>query len=96
MAPSRRSSPPRRVNASSCGPRCSGDHASAHDLHRRLLPLWNAMVGDNLPACTKYAQILQGCPGGQPRAPMPAASAAQQRAIRAALAGVTSARAAAE
>ena len=54
------------------------------------------MVGDNLPACTKYAQILQGCPGGQPRAPMPAASPAQQRAIRAAFDGVNAARAAAE
>ncbi len=73
-----------------------GDHARAHDLHRRLLPLWNAMVGDNLPACTKYAQILQGCPGGQPRAPMPAASPAQQRAIGAALEGLSAARAAAE
>jgi 4-hydroxy-tetrahydrodipicolinate synthase len=73
-----------------------GDHATAHDLHRRLLRLWNAMVGDNLPACTKYAQILQGCPGGQPRAPMPAASTAQQRAIRAALGGLGAARAAAE
>jgi 4-hydroxy-tetrahydrodipicolinate synthase len=73
-----------------------GDHASAHDLHRRLLPLWNAMVGDNLPACTKYVQSLQGCPGGQPRAPMPAASAAQQRAIRAGLDGLGLARAAAE
>jgi 4-hydroxy-tetrahydrodipicolinate synthase len=73
-----------------------GDHGSAHDLHRRLLPLWNAMVGDNLPACTKHAQILQGCPGGHPRAPMPAASAAQQRAIRAALDTLSAARAAAE
>jgi 4-hydroxy-tetrahydrodipicolinate synthase len=73
-----------------------GDHATAHDLHRRLLPLWNAMVGDNLPACTKHAQILQGCPGGHPRAPMPAASAAQQRAIRAALDTLSAARAAAE
>lgn len=73
-----------------------GDHATAHGLHRRLLPLWNAMVGDNLPACAKYAQILQGCPGGHPRAPMPAASSAQQQAIRAALAGLMPARAAAE
>ncbi len=62
-----------------------GDHARAHDLHRRLLPLWNAMVADNLPACTKHAQSLQGCPAGLPRAPMPAASAAQQRAIAVAL-----------
>ena len=66
----------------------AGDHARAHAIHRKLLPLWNAMVGDNLPACTKYAQTLQGCPGMHPRAPMPAASAAQQAAIRAALAGV--------
>ena len=73
-----------------------GDHAQAHDLHRRLLPLWNAMVGDNLPACTKHAQTLQGCPGGQPRAPMPAASPAQQRAITAALDGLNAARTAAE
>jgi 4-hydroxy-tetrahydrodipicolinate synthase len=73
-----------------------GDHPTALDLHRRLLPVWNAMVGDNLPACTKYAQILQGCPGGAPRAPMPAASAAQQRAIEQALRGLSPARAAAE
>ncbi len=73
-----------------------GDHAAAHDLHRRLLPLWNAMVDDNLPACTKHAQSLQGCPGGHARAPMPAASAVQQRAIRAALDGLSAARVAAE
>src|SRR5918996_867341 len=68
-----------------------GDHAAALVLHQRLLPLWNAMVGDNLPACTKYAQVLQGCPGGHPRAPMPAAAAAQQRAIRQALDGLNAA-----
>jgi 4-hydroxy-tetrahydrodipicolinate synthase len=64
------------------------DHARALDLHRRLLVLWNALVADNLPACTKYAQALQGVPPGQPRAPMPPASAAQQQAIRAALHGL--------
>jgi 4-hydroxy-tetrahydrodipicolinate synthase len=73
-----------------------GDHDAALDLHRHLLVLWNAIVADNLPACTKYAQILQGCPGGHPRAPMPAASAAQQRAIEAALDDLRAARAAAE
>jgi 4-hydroxy-tetrahydrodipicolinate synthase len=62
-----------------------GDHARALDLHRRLLVLWNALVADNLPACTKYAQALQGVPSGQPRAPMPPASTTQQRAIQAAL-----------
>jgi 4-hydroxy-tetrahydrodipicolinate synthase len=54
------------------------------------------MVGDNLPACTKYAQVLQGCPGGHPRAPMQAASAAQQVAIRRALDGLRAAPVAAE
>ena len=62
-----------------------GDHAQAHDLHRRLLRLWNALVGDNLPACVKCAQAVQGCAVGLPRAPMPAASADQRRAIEAAL-----------
>jgi 4-hydroxy-tetrahydrodipicolinate synthase len=62
-----------------------GDHGRAHDLHRRLLRVWNALVGDNLPACVKCAQAVQGCPVGAPRAPMPPASADQQRAIAAAL-----------
>jgi 4-hydroxy-tetrahydrodipicolinate synthase len=62
-----------------------GDHAEAHDLHRRLLRLWNALVADNLPACVKHAQTVQGCPVGEPRAPMPPASPAQQRAIETAL-----------
>ena len=63
----------------------AGDHASALDLHGRLLRLWNAMVGDNLPACTKYAQTLQGCAAGRPRAPMPEPDEAQRRAVREAL-----------
>jgi 4-hydroxy-tetrahydrodipicolinate synthase len=62
-----------------------GDHRRAQDLHRRLLRLWNALVGDNLPACVKHAQTLQGRAAGVPRAPMPPASPAQQRAIGAAL-----------
>ena len=65
-----------------------GDQPRALDLHRRLLPLWNAMFDDNLPACTKYAQSLQGCESGAPRAPMPSASEDQQRRIRAALDGL--------
>jgi 4-hydroxy-tetrahydrodipicolinate synthase len=47
--------------------------------------LWDALVADNLPACTKYAQTLQNVPAGHPRAPMPPASPAQQHAIQAAL-----------
>ncbi len=62
-----------------------GDHAHAHALHRRLLRLWNALLADNLPACVKHAQAVQGCPVGPPRAPMSPASAEQQRAIDAAL-----------
>jgi len=66
----------------------SGDHEKALDLHRRLLPLWNAIFDDNLPANTKYAQSLQGCPAGNPRAPMPPASTEQQKKIAAALNGL--------
>ena len=66
----------------------SGDHKRAVDIHRRLLPLWNVMAGDNLPACTKAAQSLQGCEAGLPRAPMPAASPRQQDAIAVALRGL--------
>ena len=66
----------------------SGDHEKALDLHRRLLPLWNAIFDDNLPANTKYAQSLQGCPAGSPRPPMPPASPEQQARIRAALEGL--------
>ncbi len=65
-----------------------GDQATALGLHRRLLPLWNAMFDDNLPACTKFAQSLQGCEAGMPRAPMPPASSEQQRKIRLALKGL--------
>jgi 4-hydroxy-tetrahydrodipicolinate synthase len=66
----------------------AGNHEKALDLHRRLLPLWNAIFADNLPANTKFAQTLQGCPAGAPRAPMPPASPEQQRKIRAALVGL--------
>ncbi len=65
-----------------------GDHATARHLHERLLPLWNAMFDHNLPACTKHAQSLQGCPAGRPRAPMPRATTDQQRNIRTALEGL--------
>jgi 4-hydroxy-tetrahydrodipicolinate synthase len=65
-----------------------GDHATALALHKQLLALWNAMVGDNLPACVRFAQTAQGLPATRSRAPMPEASAAQQSAIRAALEGL--------
>lgn len=62
-----------------------GDHATAMEIHTRMLRFWNTIVGDNLPACVKYALELQGCPVGLPRAPMPAASEAQKAAIAPAL-----------
>ena len=66
----------------------SGDHVRALDLHKKLLALWNAIIADNLPACTRYAQTLQGLPPTFPRAPMPEASLAQQAAIAKALEGL--------
>ena len=63
----------------------AADYALALDLHRKLLVLWNALIADNLPACTRYAQTLQGLPKTYPRAPMPEASVAQQAAIGKAL-----------
>jgi 4-hydroxy-tetrahydrodipicolinate synthase len=62
-----------------------GDHAAALELHRRLLRLWNAIHEPNLPANVKTVMELRGRPGGLPRAPMPASSAAQREAIARAL-----------
>jgi 4-hydroxy-tetrahydrodipicolinate synthase len=66
----------------------SGDHPRALDLHKKLLTLWNAIVADNLPACTRFAQSLQGLPSTSSRAPMPEASSAQRAAITRALEGL--------
>ena len=60
----------------------AGDHAKALQLHQTLLPIWNVLNGDNLPAAVKYAMELQGRPAGLPRAPMPPASPEQQARIR--------------
>jgi len=64
------------------------DHARALELHKKLLTLWNAIVSDNLPACTRYAQSLQGLPRTFSRAPMPEASTAQQAVIAKAIEGL--------
>ena len=63
-----------------------GDHKVARDLHERLLPIWNAIFDDNLPANVRYCMRLQGRDGGLPRPPMSATSEQQQGAIREALA----------
>jgi 4-hydroxy-tetrahydrodipicolinate synthase len=66
----------------------AGQHAKALELHVKLLVIWNALQGDNLPANVKFAMQLQGRPAGQPRAPMPPASLQQQAQIRESLAGL--------
>ena len=66
----------------------AGQHRTALELHTKLLRIWNAIWGDNLPANVKYAMELQGRPAGQPRAPMPPASAERQAIIRQSLMGV--------
>ena len=63
----------------------AGDHKQALLLHEKLLPLWNAIFQDNLPANVKYCMELTGRPAGLPRAPMPPASEAQKPRIQAAL-----------
>ncbi|NQW11346.1 MAG: dihydrodipicolinate synthase family protein [Alphaproteobacteria bacterium] len=67
----------------------AGDHKTAHTLHLKLLRVWNAMMPhDNLPASTKFAQSVQGCPSGLPRQPMTMPDAAHQGRIKAALQGL--------
>jgi 4-hydroxy-tetrahydrodipicolinate synthase len=63
----------------------AGDHVAGVDLHAKLLQVWNAISGDNLPANVKCAIELQGRAAGQPRSPMGATLVAQKAAIRAAL-----------
>jgi len=63
----------------------TGDHKHALALHEKLLPIWNAISQDNLPANVKYCQEIQGRAAGVPRAPMPPTSAAQAPQIREAL-----------
>ena len=63
----------------------AGDHAAALALHEKLLPIWNAINHDNLPANVKYCLELQGRSGGVPRPPMPKTSTEQERPIREAL-----------
>lgn len=64
----------------------AGERDQARDLHFRLGRLYAAFDHHNLPACTKYAQHLQGVPMYYPRAPMEHVSEAQASRIEAALA----------
>jgi 4-hydroxy-tetrahydrodipicolinate synthase len=67
----------------------AGQNTSALELHVKLLAIWNAIQGDNLPANVKFAMELQGRPGGEPRAPMPPPSPDQKARIRKALEAAT-------
>ncbi|MBX3500862.1 MAG: dihydrodipicolinate synthase family protein [Alphaproteobacteria bacterium] len=58
-----------------------GDHALGLEMHAAMLRFWNTIVGDNLPACVKYALTQQGAAAGVSRAPMAMPSAAQRAAI---------------
>ena len=62
-----------------------GDHGRALQLHSQLLAFWNACDLENLPACVKYAQNLQGLPETFPRRPMPEARLEARERIQKAL-----------
>ena len=63
----------------------ANDHETARDLHFKLNALWNTMSHDNLPACIKYIQHLQGTSMYEPRAPMMRVTETQKKAIKAAM-----------
>lgn len=62
-----------------------GDHAQALQLHGRLLSVWHALEGPNLPARVKAALRLQGRPGGRARRPMAVPGPEELERIRSAL-----------
>ncbi len=59
----------------------AGDHPRARPAQEALLTLRNAVIADNLPACTRYAQMLQGLPQTYLRAPIPEASARNRQQL---------------
>lgn len=62
-----------------------GWYAEGRDIHERLLRVWLAIRGPNLPANVKTAVRLQGRPSGLPRAPMGPTSPEAEDRIRSAL-----------
>jgi 4-hydroxy-tetrahydrodipicolinate synthase len=63
----------------------AGDHATALQLHERILTVWRAIDAPNLPATLKAALELQGRKPGLPRRPFAPATEAQRSRIRLAL-----------
>ena len=66
-----------------------GNHEKALQLHQSLLPVWNAIADDNLPANVKYVMELQGRSAGHPRSPMPEPTTKQKQKIRQAIGSLT-------
>jgi 4-hydroxy-tetrahydrodipicolinate synthase len=62
-----------------------GWYVEARELHERLLGVWMALRGPNLPARVKAAMRMQGRAGGVPRAPMRPCDSEEEKEIRAAL-----------
>lgn len=63
----------------------AGNHAEALELHERILTVWRAIDGPNLPATLKAALELLGRNPGLPRRPFRPATDADRDRIRAAL-----------
>jgi 4-hydroxy-tetrahydrodipicolinate synthase len=63
----------------------AGDHQAALTLHERILTVWRAIDGPNLPATIKAALQLQGREGGLPRKPFAPATPQERERIAAAL-----------
>jgi 4-hydroxy-tetrahydrodipicolinate synthase len=62
-----------------------GDQEEALEIHKKLLSMWGALEGENLPANVKGAMWLQKRKAGFPRAPIPISPPARRGKIRAAL-----------
>ena len=63
----------------------NGNYETARSLHDLLLPIWNAISDDNLPANVKYVMQLQGRASGKSRLPMPETNQQQKEIIKRAL-----------
>jgi 4-hydroxy-tetrahydrodipicolinate synthase len=62
-----------------------GDHATALEIHNKLLPIWRSIDGPNMTVRIKAALALQGRNGGHGRSPLTPVSEAERETIRAAL-----------
>jgi 4-hydroxy-tetrahydrodipicolinate synthase len=63
----------------------AGDQAAALELHHKLLPVWQAISGPNMPARIKVALGMLGRDGGFPREPMSPVTDVERAGLSAAL-----------